>query len=177
MAGCCAVSTLLCNFYRSTMRISRCGIVTVHGMGRWAGLTKWAIDPRVTKFGTDIRPNTFLNSIRKYVSSYFRSVAIRQFVNLDILNFLALFPRMTNGLIKIHRIWYGGHTRCPTHNNRNRRHWPLAVGCTRAILIFTVRLSLSETVMPNFTKFDRIDLHIPSDIFPQNMTLSTTSFQ
>jgi hypothetical protein len=48
------------------------------------------------KFGTDIRPNTFLKSSGKYVSSYFRSAEIRQFVNFDILNFLALFPRMVD---------------------------------------------------------------------------------
>jgi hypothetical protein len=118
---------------------SRCGIVIVHGSvgGR---KQKWATGPRVTKFGTEVHPNTPLNFTGNGVSSYFRSAAIRHFVHFYNLNFCPFLP---NGLIKIHKIWCGCHTRCPTHNNRKWRHWLLPVGCTAAILIFYVTSSLS----------------------------------
>jgi hypothetical protein len=57
---------------------------------------------RVTKFGTDVHPNTLSKFTGNGVSSYFRSAAIRHFVNADILDFGQFF---SNGLIKIHQIW------------------------------------------------------------------------
>ena len=56
----------------------------------------------VTKFGTEVRPNTLLNSTGNGVSSYFQSAAIRHFVNVDILNFGQFLP---SGLIKI-KSWF-----------------------------------------------------------------------
>ena len=83
--------------YCHSARVGRAG-------GRVGGRKqKLATAPRVTKFGTEVRPNTLLNSTGNGVSSYFRSAAIRHFVNFDILNFGPFLP---NGLIKIHKIWY-----------------------------------------------------------------------
>ena len=158
---------------------SKNGIVIVHGTGGWAGgraggrKQKWATGPRVTKVGTEVHPNTLLNFTGNGVSSYFRSAAIRHFVNFDILNFCPFLP---NGLIKIHKIWCEGHTRSPTHNNRKWRHWLLPVGRTAAILIFTLRRRSPKRfcrISPNLIGLT----YIPSDIFQQNMTSSATSFR
>ena len=167
------------NHYRSTKRSFKNGIVIANGSGGWAGgraggrKQKWFTGPRVTKFGTEVRPNTLLNSTGNSASSYFRSAAIRHFEKLDILNF---GPYLPSGSIKMHKIWYVGQARYPTHNNRKWRHWLLPVGCTAAILIFTLRCRSRKRfrrISPNLAGLT----NIPSDIFPQKMTSSATSFR
>ena len=142
---------------------SRCGIVIVHGSGGRAGgrKQKWTTGPRVTKFGREVRPNTLVISTGNGVSSYFRSAAICHFENLDILNFGPFLP---NGLIKMHKIWYGGHTMCPANKYRKWRHWLLPIDCTAAILIFTLRRRFRKRfrrISPNLIGLTRKKIFLP----------------